>query len=323
VNVIEVNELVKHFGDFHAVNGISFSVREGEIFGFLGPNGAGKTTTIKMLTARISPTSGSANVAGFDSEREKDGVRRSIGVVFQETSLDESMTAFENLYFHAVLYGVAGKGRKARINELLSMVELYDDWRNVQVKTFSGGMKRRLEIVRSLLHAPKVLFLDEPTLGLDVQTRALIWEHLRAACRDMKTSILLTTHNMEEAECADRVAIIDNGKIIALDTPQNLKRLVGGKDVIMIQTEDNEKARECIEKRWGIVPIQKGSELFLETSEGASFIPVLIHELPVEVTSVMTRRTTLEDVFIHLTGKNMRDVTDEDSGFFSKLGIGG
>jgi len=222
--MIEVADLVKHFGDVTAVNGISFSVAKGEIFAFLGPNGAGKSTTIKILTTLLSPTSGTIRINGFDPVRQQDEVRHSFGIVFQDPSLDDELTAWENLEFHGVLYGVEKKVRRARIDELLHFVELYDR-KDHLVKNFSGGMKRRLEIARGLIHHPTILFLDEPTLGLDPQTRNHIWEYLKKLNQEEQMTIFFTTHYMEEADrAAARIAVIDGGRIIASDTSDALKK---------------------------------------------------------------------------------------------------
>jgi ABC-2 type transport system ATP-binding protein len=240
--IVEVKELVKNFGNLAAVDKVSFDVNRGEIFGFLGPNGAGKTTTISMLCTLLRPTAGTALVNGFDVIEQKNEVRESIGLVFQDPSLDDRLTARENLEFHAVVYHVPRSVREERIKEVLDMVSLWDraeDW----VETFSGGMKRRLEIARGLLHYPKVLFLDEPTIGLDPQTRNYIWEYIEDLKKREGITIFLTTHYMEEAEHCDRIGIIDLGKIIALDSPENLKSRVGG-DIIKLKTADDDEARE-------------------------------------------------------------------------------
>ena len=222
-SIIQVRNLTKKFKDFTAVDDVSFDVQRGEIFAFLGPNGAGKTTTIKMLTTLLNPTSGEMLLDGFDPAREQHDVRRSFGIVFQDPSLDDELTAYENMYFHAVIYKIAKATRKARIEEMLKFVQLWER-RDDQVKFFSGGMKRRLEIARGLLHLPKILFLDEPTLGLDPQTRNLIWEHIKDLNKVEHITVFLTTHIMEEADrVADKVAIIDNGKIVAQGTPRELK----------------------------------------------------------------------------------------------------
>jgi ABC-2 type transport system ATP-binding protein len=220
--VIKVEDLTKSFGDFTAVKGINFSVKQGEIFAFLGPNGAGKSTTIKMLTTLLKPTSGTVMLAGHNVTSDKDAARRSFGIVFQDPSLDDELTAYENMELHAVLYHIDRKQMKQRIEELLDMVELMPR-RDSKVKTFSGGMKRRLEIARGLLHHPHVLFLDEPTLGLDTQTRNLLWEHVQMLNKTEKMTIFFTTHYLEEAAMvADRIAIIDHGQIITMGTTAEL-----------------------------------------------------------------------------------------------------
>ncbi|MFZ5365366.1 MAG: ATP-binding cassette domain-containing protein [Patescibacteria group bacterium] len=226
-NIIEVKNLTKQFRDFKAVDDVSFTVRAGEVFAFLGPNGAGKTTTIKILTTLLHATSGSAVINGFDLESSKNDIRKSFGIVFQDQSLDDELTAFENMYFHAVLFDVPKKVRKEKIKKLLDFVELWDR-RKDQVKKFSGGMKRRLEIARGLLHHPKIIFLDEPTLGLDPQTRNHIWEYMMDINKTEGVTVFLTTHYMDEVEkVADRVAIIDQGKIISIGTVEELKSQSG------------------------------------------------------------------------------------------------
>lgn len=221
-NIIEVKDLVKKFNGFTAVDNISFEVERGEIFAFLGPNGAGKTTTIKILTTLLRPTSGEILIDGYDPTKEQDAARRAFGIVFQDPSLDEELTAYENMEYHAILYNVKTEGRKERINDLLKFVDLWD-WRNKYVKKFSGGMRRRLEIARGLIHHPKVLFLDEPTLGLDPQTRKVIWDHIISLNKEQKMTVFLTTHYIEEAEkMAGRAAIIDHGKIVTIGAPEEL-----------------------------------------------------------------------------------------------------
>jgi ABC-2 type transport system ATP-binding protein len=222
--MIEVANLTKKFDDFTAVDNITFSVNRGEIFAFLGPNGAGKTTTIKMLTTLLRPTSGKISLNGSDPVKNQNAVRRSFGIVFQDPSLDDELTAFENMELHGVLYGVPKEIRRERIEQLLKFVELWDR-RNDRVKKFSGGMKRRLEVARGLIHHPKILFLDEPTLGLDPQTRNHIWNHIKNLNEEEKMTVFFTTHYMDEAErIAQRIAIIDRGKIIAQGTPGELKQ---------------------------------------------------------------------------------------------------
>ncbi len=223
--MIDVKDLTRNFGDFSAVNHVSFSVPKGIIFGFLGPNGAGKTTTIKMLTTTLRPSSGIMRVDGHDPVLEQNAVRRSLGIVFQDPSLDEELTAFENMELHGALYGVPSPKRQERIKRLLQFVELWDRQGDF-VKHFSGGMKRRLEIARALLHEPKILFLDEPTLGLDPQTRNHIWNYIKNLCAEQSVTVFFTTHYMEEADrVADELAVIDRGKIVAKGSPQRLKEM--------------------------------------------------------------------------------------------------
>ena len=306
---IVVKNLTKTFNGFKAVDSISFTVKKGEIFGLLGPNGAGKTTTIKMLVTLLKPSSGEAKVAGYDVVKQPNMVRKNIGIVFQEPTLDLELTAKENLDFHARLYGLNKKRREERIKEVLKLVDLYDK-ANLQVKKFSGGMQRRLEIARGLLHFPKVLFLDEPTLGLDAQTRRKIWDYIIEMKEREDVTIILTTHYIEEADkLCDRVAIIDKGKIIALDDPENLKKMVG-EDVVSLTVNDSgrlidELALEEIRK---IVKIE--DRLELSVVKGETMIPRIVEiaqKVGVEVKSVSLRKPTLEDVFIHLTGREIRE----------------
>ena len=236
-NVIEVRELTRRFGEFTAVDAISFDVREGEVFAFLGPNGAGKSTTINMLCTLAQPTAGQVTIAGFDVAARPKAVRRNIGLVFQDQTLDDRLTAQENLRFHAVLYRVPSGEVNGRIARVLELVDL-SDRRYDLVSEFSGGMARRLEIARALMHVPRVLFLDEPTIGLDPQTRALMWEDVLRLREESNVTVFLTTHYMDEAENADRIAIIDHGRIVALDTPQALKAEIGADTVDLGTTDD-------------------------------------------------------------------------------------
>ena len=302
---IEVIDLTKSFGPFTAVDRVSFRVEEGEVFGFLGPNGAGKTTTINVLCTLMRPTAGKARVAGYDVSTQRNAVRQSIGLVFQDPSLDDQLTAYENLQFHAHVYNVPGRERAQRIEEVLRVVELWDR-RDAVARTFSGGMKRRLEIARGILHRPRVLFLDEPTLGLDPQTREHVWEYILEVQRAHHITIFMTTHYMDEAEHCDRIAIIDQGKIVALDTPDALKRMVGV-DIVTVQTEDNERAAREIRERYGLEPQRDDTRLRLEVEAGAEFIPRLVRELGVAIRSVDLHRPTLDDVFLKLTGRAIRE----------------
>jgi len=303
--IIVVDRLSKAFGEFTAVKEVSFEVQRGEIFGILGPNGAGKTTLIKMLSTLLKPTSGRAFVAGYDIQKEPQKVRRNIGIVFQEPTLDVELTARENLDFHGRIYGMDGKRRKQRIAEVLELVGLSDK-ADVLVKKFSGGMQRRLEIARGFMHFPKVLFLDEPTLGLDVQTRRNIWDYIERLRREEDVTIILTTHYIEEAEhLCDRVAIIDFGKIISLDTVENLKGRMG-KDVIEISVDG--EFEEILGEEFSVVRTAEG--LMLSTSDGERLIPKLFslaQKHGVEIQSVKLKKSTLEDVFVLLTGRRIRE----------------
>lgn len=303
--VIEAEHLVKKFGTVTAVKDVSFQVETGEVFGFLGPNGAGKTTTINILCTLIRLTSGRASVCGYDVVKEPTRVRQCIALVFQEPSLDERMTALDNLKFHAFVYNLPQKLARERIEEVLRMVELWER-RDSLVRTFSGGMKRRLELARGLLHHPRVLFLDEPTLGLDPQTRVRMWEYIHQLRQEEKITIFLTTHYMDEAENADRIAIIDNGIIIALDTPEALKGEVSS-DLIYLETEKDEAAREELATKFGIQAVTDRNGLRFEVPRGSTFIPQLVSSLSVSIRSLSVHRPTLEDVFIKFTGKGLRE----------------
>src|SRR3954452_1141243 len=248
--MVEVEELRKSFGDFEAVRGVSFEVEPGEVFGFLGPNGAGKTTTINMLCTLAKPTGGEALVAGHDVVKERADVRRNIGLVFQEPTLDGYLTAAQNLRLHAELYGVDSALVPQRMQQMLQMVGLWDR-RDSTVMTFSGGMRRRLEIARGLMHSPRVLFLDEPTIGLDPQTRSSMWSYIRQLRENEDITIFMTTHYMDEAEYCDRIAIMDQGEIVALDSPEALKAQVGA-DRVRIDTDDNDAAIDALHEHFDI-----------------------------------------------------------------------
>ncbi len=310
---IAVRGLVKRYGDLEAVKGIDFEVASGETFGFLGPNGAGKSTTISMLCTLVKPTGGSALVAGHDVVRERDQVRRNIGLVFQDTTLDGYLTAEQNLSLHAELYGMARGEVAERLKQVMEMVGLWER-RASLVMTFSGGMKRRLEIGRGLLHSPRVLFLDEPTVGLDPQTRSSIWSYISELKRDEDVTIFLTTHYMDEAEYCDRIAIMDRGTIVALDTPEALKASVG-KDRVQIETGDDEAAIAALRERFDIeATIAEGAVTFGVPS-GEQFVPRLFDEWDPahpEIRSVSVSRPSLDDVFMSYTGTTIRDA--EESG---------
>lgn len=303
--IITTHNLTKKFRTVAAVDGISFAVNEGEVFGFLGPNGAGKTTTINILCTLLTPTAGRAVVAGFDAEKEPDRVRSQIGLIFQDTTLDMGLTAYENLKFHAYLYNLDSRLTEKRINEMLRIVDL-DARRHDLIKNFSGGMKRRLEIARGLLHYPRILFLDEPTLGLDPQTRKTIWDFIGTLRRTENITVFMTTHYMEEAENCDRIAIIDHGRIIALDTPEGLKALVRG-DIVRLATTDDRKAALEISRTFGITPREENGCLSLAVERGEEIVPKLIRTLSIETRSVSIRKPTLNDVFLKLTGRAIRE----------------
>jgi ABC-2 type transport system ATP-binding protein len=308
---IEVSDLRKSFGEIEAVRGVSFEVAAGEVFGFLGPNGAGKTTTINMLCTLARPTAGSARVAGHDVALERDDVRRHIGLVFQDPTLDGYLTAEQNLRLHAELYGVDSALVPDRMRQVLEMVGLWER-RDATVMTFSGGMRRRLEIARGFLHSPRVLFLDEPTIGLDPQTRSSIWRYIAQLQEREEITIFMTTHYMDEAEFCDRIAIMDQGQIVALDTPAALKAQVGA-DRVRIQTEDDDAAIAALAGRFGLeATISEGAVTFLVPS-GEEFVPRLFAELGVAISSVSVSRPTLDDVFMSHTGTTIRDAEESGS----------
>jgi len=303
---VEVRGLVKSYGQVEAVRGIGFEVKPGETFGFLGPNGAGKSTTIKILCTLVNPTAGEARVAGFDVVKQRDLVRQNIGLVFQDTTLDNYLTGEQNLRFHADLYGVPRSQVAPRLKQVLDMVDLWDR-RGSVVGTYSGGMKRRLEIARGLLHAPRVLFLDEPTVGLDPQTRSSIWAYINDLKQREDITIFLTTHYMDEAENCDRIAIVDHGKIVVLDTPEALKASIG-KDRVQITTADDQTAIAELKDRFGIDDAAvREHQVTFSVTDGEQFVPRLFAELTVPIRSVSVARPSLDDVFMSYTGKTIRD----------------
>ena len=306
---IKVENLTKKFNGFTAVNSISFDIKEGEVFGLLGPNGAGKTTTISMLSTTLKPTSGKATVNNFDILTEEDNVRKSIGVVFQDQSLDDELTAFENMDFHGMLYRVPKIIRHEKIEKLLKLVEL-DSRKNELVKKFSGGMKRRLEIARGLLHEPKILFLDEPTLGLDPQTRNHLWSYINKLNKEKGITIIITTHYMDEADnLCDRIAIIDQGKIITLDTPQKLKEELGG-DIITIKSPQAGKIYSKLNASW-VKRIEKYDGFVTinlkDAEKHIAKIVNLLNKNKIKIESISVNKPTLEDVFLYFTGKKIRE----------------
>ena len=302
---IEVAGLTKSYGEIEAVRGIDFTVPVGETFGFLGPNGAGKSTTIKILCTLALPTAGSATVAGHDVTRERDAVRSNIGLVFQDTTLDNYLTGAQNLRFHADLYGVPAAAVAPRMRQVMEMVGLWDR-RDSLVMTYSGGMQRRLEIARGLLHAPRVLFLDEPTVGLDPQTRSSIWEYINELKGREDITIFLTTHYMDEAEHCDRIAIIDHGKIVAIDTPEALKASVG-KDRVQIQTADDQAAIAELSREFGLEAGIHEDAVTFSVANGEQFVPRLFATMSVPIRAVSVSRPSLDDVFMSYTGKTIRD----------------
>jgi ABC-2 type transport system ATP-binding protein len=304
-SAISVNGLVKHYGDVEAVRGIDFEVASGEVFGFLGPNGAGKSTTINMLCTLVRPSGGSALVAGHDVVSERDDVRRNIGLVFQDTTLDGYLSGEQNLRLHAELYGVPHEAVRERMRQVMEMVGLWER-RGSLANTFSGGMKRRLEIARGLLHSPRVLFLDEPTVGLDPQTRSSIWRYIRELKAREDITIFMTTHYMDEAEYCDRIAIMDQGRIIVLDTPEALKAKVA-KDRVQIETDDDQAAIAALRERFGIEATVAEGAVTFGVPDGEQFVPRLFAELGQPIRSVSVARPSLDDVFMSHTGTTIRD----------------
>lgn len=314
MDIIVTENLTKTFDGFTAVDHVKFSVKEGEIFGFLGPNGAGKTTTIKMLTTLLYPTEGSASIAGFDILKQRAMVRENIGVVFQEPALDTELTGRENLDFHARMYGLPPDKRKKRIGDVLTLVDLLDK-KDVVVKNYSGGMKRRLEIARGLMHSPRVLFLDEPTLGLDAQTRRAIWEYIKQLNKDENTTIFLTTHYMDEADfLCNHIGIIDHGKILVMDTVDALKKSVGN-DVITLSCSDKETLQKrLLNEPWVSNITPHGASITLGAERGEEKIPVIFdiaRSINVSISSIDVRKPTLDDVFLYYTGRRIREQTTE------------
>ncbi|RME64419.1 MAG: ATP-binding cassette domain-containing protein [Nitrospirae bacterium] len=300
---IEVSHLKKVFGSVVAVEDVSFTVSKGQIFGFLGPNGAGKSTTINILCTLLKPTAGRALVNGYDCLREPHRVRKSIGVVFQDPTLDRDLTAYENLYYHAVLYDVPPDRRKHLVEEALEFVGLKSR-KDTLVRHFSGGMRRRLEVARAVVHQPEVLFLDEPTTGLDPQSRAALWDYIKELPEKKGVTVFMTTHYMDEAEICDRIAIIDHGRIIAEGSPDELKASLGG-DVIYIKVRDS---KEALKKLYSVFPdaTLKGEEIAITVSSGPEKAPEILNLLGRDVLSVRLQRPTLNDVFLHLTGRQIR-----------------
>jgi ABC-2 type transport system ATP-binding protein len=312
---IETIGLTKAFDGHKAVNDVSLQIRQGEIFGLLGPNGAGKTTCISMLVTMLRPTSGTAKVNGFDIVKQKDDVRKSIGIVFQDPSLDDRLTAMENLKMHAGLYGVPKEERGKRIDEVLDIVALKDRANEV-VRNYSGGMKRRLEIARGLIHYPRILFLDEPTIGLDPQTREHIWEYIKALAAREKITVIITTHYLEEADMlCDRVAIMDNGQIKVLDNPEVLKKALEG-DVVTVEVKDANAAQEKLRDFEDVKKTTvSGNSIHIYVKDGEKFAPKVLEHLRkdgIHVVSINIRKPTLGDVFLHYTGREIREESGDN-----------
>ena len=314
MSVVEINGLTKKFGDVLAVNNISFKVEKGEIFGFLGPNGAGKTTTLNILVTLMKPTKGTAKVAGYDVVKSPSKVREKIGVVFQDITLDRELTGKENLWIHGKVYKMDSVRLKKRMEELLAFTEL-EKWADVQVKKYSGGMMRRLEIARALVHNPEILFLDEPTLGLDPQTRVHVWDYIRKLREEKEVTVFLTTHYMDEAEkLCDRVAIIDNGKIISIGKPEDLTYLVG-LEVVYVKIENNLKPENILQisangKFADDIKIMDNKTIRFSVKNASETIPKIFENfqrIGVKILEVKYHKPTLEDVFLHLTGKSLRE----------------
>jgi len=320
-NAIEVDHIVKKYGDFTAVDDVSFSVKEEEIFGLLGPNGAGKSTLIRMMTTLIPITSGKAYIAGHDVERDANAARRAIGVIPQALTSDPDLTLEENMSIYAKLYDVPAQRRKAAIDELLELVDL-TKWRDAQTKTLSGGMRRRLEIARGLVHSPRIFFLDEPTTGLDPVSRVAVWEMLTNIKAHRQLTILITTHYMDEADrLCDRIAIVDHGKLVALDTPMALKASVPGSNVIEVQFERAPADWEQrLHKLSGVTSVQhEGADMYrILTGDGSRTTTELVEgavHAGIAVKSLSVQNTTLDDVFVHYTGRQLRDELQKAYGF--------
>jgi len=312
-NAIQVTHIVKKYGDFTAVNDVSFNVQEGEIFGLLGPNGAGKSTLIRMMTTLIPITAGSARISGYDVATDPDDARRTIGVIPQALTSDIDLTVEENLSIYAKLYDVPAAKRKKNIDELLELVDL-TKWRDAQTKTLSGGMRRRLEIARGLVHSPKIFFLDEPTTGLDPVSRVAVWEMLTKIKNERQLTVLITTHYMDEADrLCDRIAIVDHGKLVALDTPAALKASVPGSNVIEAQFEHVPEDWEAkLHSLSAVTSVQhEGAEMYRVLTGNGSRTTTELVEMAVQagvaVKSLSVQNTTLDDVFVHYTGRQLRD----------------
>ena len=315
VHAIETQQLTKAYGSLKAVDSLNITVESGEIFGLLGPNGAGKTTAVSMLCTILKPTSGTATVNGFDIIREANKVRKSIGIVFQDPSIDDRLTGKENLFMHANLYGVPASEQKDRINRILKLVEL-EDRANDLLRTYSGGMRRRLELGRGLIHYPKVLFLDEPTVGLDPQTRDHIWKYIKELKQTHDITVVLTTHYMDEADrLSNRIGIIDHGKMVILDTPSKLKDTLEG-DVVVVRANNVDALSDLVTKWLGLTKktVVNGA-LEITVRNGRVVMPRIMEiatQNNVYVESILLREPNLEDVFLHYTGRTIREDTGKE-----------
>jgi ABC-2 type transport system ATP-binding protein len=308
--VISVRDVVHRYGDRAALNGVSFDVRRAELFGLLGPNGSGKTTLFRILSTLMVPVGGRAEIMGFDVARDPNGLRRQIGVVFQAQSIDVKLTAAENLWHQGHLYGLHGASLKSRIAEMLGRVGLADR-ANEKAETFSGGMQRRLELAKGLLHHPSVLLLDEPTTGLDPGARRDLWQYLSILRDEERVTVIVTTHLMEEAERCDRLAILNQGKVVALGTPDDLKHEIGG-DVILLDAKNPDSLAERIRARFKLDAQVLHGEVRIERENGHRFITDVVESFPGEIESISVSKPTLEDVFIRRTGHRFwTDGTDE------------
>jgi ABC-2 type transport system ATP-binding protein len=319
---VEVENLTKKFGDFVAVDGLTFNVNHGEVFGLLGPNGAGKSTLIRMLTTLVPPTSGTARINGFDIVRQADGVRRCIGVIPQAMTSDMDLSAEENMAIFAKLYGLPREKRRHTIRELLKAVDL-EQWADKPVKMFSGGMRRRLEIARGLVHEPKIFFLDEPTTGLDPVSRVAVWEMLARLKRERDLTILVTTHYMDEADkLCDRIAIVDHGKLVALDSPLRLKASIPGKNILEVSFSDvRPNWLEVLKGLPEVAEVAAQDHIFRISSNNGPATTVALMEAArnagLTVTSLSVQSTTLDDVFVHYTGHQLRDALQAAAGYSS------
>lgn len=308
---IQVHNLTKRFPHTLAVDNINFNVKKGEIFGFLGPNGAGKTTTINILCTLLAPTSGHALVNNFDIINNPLEVRKSIGIVFQETTLDNHLTVEENLYLHAKLYGLNKNQFRKKLYPILKLLEL-ENKRNIPVQQLSGGTRRRIEMARVFIHEPQILFLDEPTVGLDAQTKNKIWDYLLKMRKEYETTIFLTTQYINEAEICDRVAIIDYGEIVACDTPDNLKKMIST-DLVVLKTANNQEAIIELKTNFPDLNIkQLGKNILIEAENGETLLPQIIEKTSVKIWSINLQKPTLEDIFLELTGRQIRDKNPEN-----------